>query len=361
MSTIILLAIKKLKFTSVLLITWGCLAINQLHAQDVSVKYNEHNLNFTYNGNEIFGKLITPVFYKDKLPVIVFVHGSGPEDYSSSDNYRYLWEEFTKIGFACYSWNRPGVGESQGKWYELSVQDRANEVINAVNKLKTLDIIDNSRIGFWGISQAGWVIPEVAKKFEPAFVITVSLPVTTAFKQELYRVKSEMKAAGFTRKDIHKAISYNKKLLKLIKDEKPYECFLALQKETEGEKWADNVIRGEELVYNYLSIVLKKDNAPDLTNLTCPILAIWGENDLVVPPKKSFETYEKQLQLIKNGNSLLRIIPKADHTLTYNLTGQRSETIKRREQYKNTPKEIFAIGYISLMTNWLKDLKKIQK
>jgi uncharacterized protein len=226
-------------------------------------------------------------------------------------------------------------------------------VICAVNKLKTLDILDISRIGFWGISQAGWVIPQVAEKFEPAFVITVSSPVTTAFEQELYRVESEMKVEGFSKKDIGQAISYNKKLLKMIKEHKPYKSFLALQKETEGVKWAGHVIRGEEIVYDYLSIVLNKDNAPDLTYLNCPILAIWGENDLVVPPKKSFEMYKKKLQLIGNHNSLLKIIPKADHTLTFNLTGKRSETIERREQYKNNPKKIFAPGYISTMTEWL--------
>lgn len=340
------------------IIVWGCFGLNPLGAQDMAVRvsYNEQNLNFTNNGNEIFGKLITPNSYEGKLPVIVFVHGSGPEDYSSSDNYQYLWEEFTKIGFACYSWDRPGVGQSQGKWYELSVADRANEVISAVSKLKTLDVIDHSKIGFWGISQAGWVIPQVAEEIEPAFVITVSSPVTTAFEQELYRVKSEMQVEGFSRSDIRKAVSYNKKLKKMIKADKPYERFLALQKETEGAKWANNVIRGEEIVYDYLSIVFKKDNPPDLRSLNCPILAIWGENDLVVPPKKSSEIYKKKLGHIGNRDTLIRIIPKADHTLTFNLTGKRSETIERRELYKDSPKEVFAPGYVSLMTGWLKDL-----
>jgi uncharacterized protein len=326
------------------------------NAQNTTTNYNEQSINFNYSGNEISGKLLIPKVYEGKLPVIVFVHGSGPEDYSSSDNYRYLWEEFTKIGFACYSWNRPGVGESQGKWYELSVEDRANEVIGAVNKLKTLDVIDSSKIGFWGISQAGWVIPKVAEKSMPAFVVTVSSPVSTAFDQELYRVASEMKAEGFAKSDIKKAILYNRKLLKLIQENKPYESFLALQKQTENAIWANNVIRGEEMVYNYLSIVFKKDNVPDLTHFNCPILAIWGENDLVVPPKKSFEKYKKELK--GNRNSVLKIIPNADHTLTLNITGKRSETIARREQYKNNPKEIFATGYISLMSDWLKGLYK---
>ncbi|HEY8957746.1 alpha/beta hydrolase [Chitinophaga sp.] len=333
-----------------------CMVQRPLIAQNKRPGYSECDLNFNSNGNEIFGKLITPVEYKGKLPVIVFVHGSGPEDYSSSDNYRYLWEEFTKAGFACYSWNRPGVGQSQGKWYELSMEDRANEVISAVNKLKTLDITDTSGIGYWGISQAGWVIPLVSEKIKPAFVITVSSPVTTAFSQELYRVKSEMKADGFSRTDIRKAVAYNRKLKEMINGDKPYEHFAALQKEIKGAKWADNVIGGDEVVYKYLSIVLKKDNPPHLEGLNCPVLAIWGENDLMVPPRKGAATYRKVMKRIGNAQALIRIIPDADHTLTFNHTGKRAETIERRERYKDNPKEIFAPGYVSLMTDWLKRL-----
>ena len=344
----------QIKFAAGLLIAWVLIATNTLHAQDTARKYKEENLNFTYKGGDISGKLITPNAYKNNLPVIVFVHGSGPEDYSSEDNYRYLWEAFTNIGFACYSWDRPGVGQSQGKWYEASVQDRADEVIAAVNKLKTFSTIDSTRIGFWGISQAGWVMPLVAKEIKPAFVITVSSPVTTAFEQELYRVTSEMQAAGFAQNDIKKAMSYNSSLLQMIREDKPYKHFEALQKETEGVAWADNVIRGEELVYSYLSIVLKSDRAPDLSSLTCPVLAIWGENDLVVPPKLGLETYGRQLSRIDNKDVTLKIIPKADHTLTHNLTGLRAETIARREKYKDNPKEIFAAGYVSMMTDWLK-------
>lgn len=345
------------KIRSLLLVTaLLCVVLHPLIAQNKTPGYTERDLNFTSNGNEISGKLITPDGYEGKLPVIVFVHGSGPEDYSSSDNYRYLWEEFTKAGFACYSWNRPGVGPSQGKWYELSVEDRANEVIGAINKLKTLDVVDSAKIGCWGISQAGWVIPLVSEKMKPAFVITVSSPVTTAFRQELYRVKSEMKADAFSRRDIRKALAYNRKLKKMISTDEPYEHFAALQKEIKGAKWADNVIGGDEIVYAYLSIVLKKDYPPRLQGLNCPVLAIWGKNDLVVPPRKGAATYRKAMKRIGNSRALIRIIPDADHTLTFNHTGKRAETMERRERYKNDPKEIFAPGYVPLMTDWLKRL-----
>jgi hypothetical protein len=169
-----------------------------------------------------------------------------------------------------------------------------------------------------------------------------------------------MGAEGFSQKDINKAISYNRKIRRLVSKNKPYEEFLMLQKKIEDLQWANYVISGNEIVYNYLSIVFKEDKAPSLNKLNCPVLAIWGENDLVVPPIKSSETYKKQLQRIDNRDALIKIIPNADHTLTFNQTGKRSETTERRKLYKDDPKEIFAPGYISLMTSWLKalDLKE---
>ncbi len=325
---------------------FGCAQHNEL---------SEDDLNFVYNGNKISGKLITPVRSSDKkFPVVVFVHGSGPEDYSSSNNYTYLWEEFTRIGYACYSWNRPGVGQSEGRWYEMSVHDRANEVLSAIETLKKFGKMDSARIGLWGISQAGWVIPLVTKKIDPAFVITVSSPVTTAFEQELYRVESSLKADGFDNTSISQAIGYCKALQVLIEARKSFDEFAKLQNETADAAWANYVIRGDEVVYKYLGIVFRDDKAPDLNSLRSLVLAIWGKNDLVVPPIKSSETYQRELKGIENEQARVEVIPNADHTMTFNLSGKSSDTRKRREDFKDKPEKIFAPGYVSLMVDWLK-------
>jgi len=319
--------------------------------------YKEQDLNFISNGNKISGKLIIPLKEPvQKLPMVVFVHGSGPEDYSSSDNYSFLFEKFTEIGFACYSWDRPGVGNSEGKWYEKSVKERAQEVIDAVKMLKTIALIDSTRVGFWGISQAGWVIPEVAGIVAPAFVISVSSPATTAVEQELYRVETSMRTNGFSRKDIKKAISYTKAVNTIVDTDQPYVEFANLQKKIKDQKWVGNVITGDETVYRYLSIVFKDDEPPAFKNLNCPVLAIWGKNDLVVPSKKSARIFENKMKAIGNQNFSIKIVADADHTMTFNVTGKSSATRERREQYKHNPKEIFAPGYVSLMTDWLTEL-----
>lgn len=330
---------------------------SNLYSQN-SESYKEKDLSFTTNGNTISGKLITPwENYEKKLPLVVFVHGSGPEDYSSSDNYRYLFEQFTEIGFACYSWNRQGVGSSEGKWYEQGVKERALEVADALNVLRTVTEIDSEKIGFWGISQAGWVMPEAAGIVNPAFVITVSSPVTTAIDQELYRVRASMRADRFSRKHIREAMAYTREVKNLVDTDSPFAAFTTLQDKIKDQSWVDYVITGDEVVYRYLSIVIKEDEAPAFENyLNMPVLAIWGENDLVVPSKKSAKVFKNKMRNIGNQNVYLKIVPEADHTLTFNLSGKSAATRERRAQYKDNQAAVFAPGYVPLMVNWLQGL-----
>jgi len=332
-----------------------------LNAQNKSINYTETNLNFVHNGDSIFGKLIIPNQKNTaKLPVVVFVHGSGPEDYSSSENYNYLFEEFARIGFASYSWDKPGTGKSQGQWYDQPMSKRATEVIAAINKLKTVESVDGNKIGLWGISQAGWVMPLVAGKIKLSFVISVSSPVTTAFDQELYRVKSELAGESYSTADIDKAIDYTREFKKIISEGKPYSDFLELQNQIDKEKWSQIVIRGEEIIYQYLKVILREDQVPHIENYRCPLLAVWGANDLLVPPIESSEAFGKKMKEIGNSAAVIKVIAQADHTLTYNLTGNVDDTRKRREVYKDNPSMVFAPGAIPLMTDWLSGLYRKQ-
>lgn len=340
-----------------------CLTM-MLSAQKSSIEwenYTEDELCFINSRDTLFGKLVLPKKARSTYPVVVFVHGSGPEDYSSSDLYRPLWERFTKAGFACFSWDRPGVGRSQGNWFEKSISDRVSEVENAVNRLKQHPKVDLANIGFWGLSQAGWILPKVAETIHPVFVISVSGAVTTAFDQEVHRLRTELGSNGYSTAAIDSATAYISTVKRLALEDKPFAEFDKVQQEIKGYRWSSHAIMGGEPIYQYLKVIIKGDSAPDLTSLTCPVLAIWGENDLLVPPRPSAEHYTKVMEEIGNMKAKVAIIPNADHTLTYNISGKRKETLERREAYRDEPEKIFAPGYLDLMVGWLESLKLASK
>lgn len=346
----------KIFITIALLVAVGNLAIGQKQVP-TSRNYSEENIFFLNSKDTIHGKLIFPKHTLGKLPVVVFVHGSGPEDYSSSNLYRPLWEKFIKAGFACFSWDKPGIGSSQGNWFEQSIDNRASEVIAASKKLEQHPRINSAKIGLWGISQAGWVIPKVAETLSPAFIITVSSPVTSAFDQEIYRISSELKAEGLSKQAIDSAITYTKRVKSLVVEDQPFAAFDTLQNNAKHYDWYPYVISGGKEIFQYLHVIIENDQTPNLNAITCPILAIWGENDLLVPPRSSAKKYKEVMKQLGNKQANIVIVPHADHTLAYNKTGRREETVERREKYNNSPDKIFAPGYLKLLADWLKGLE----
>ena len=98
------------------------------------------------------------------FPVVVMVHGSGR---TTRDEMLNLVPQFTARGFAVFRYDKRGVGESGGTYRGVSVvssltvipelaRDAAAALATACGSRR----IDATRCGFFGASQAGWIIPE---------------------------------------------------------------------------------------------------------------------------------------------------------------------------------------------------------
>jgi pimeloyl-ACP methyl ester carboxylesterase len=95
-------------------------------------------------------------------------------------------------GIAVFTYDKRGVGRSQGEccpwkspgYFHLLAQD----VAAAVRTAKTHPAIDGSRVGGWGFSQGGWVVPLAASVApgEIAWVIIGSGPAVSLGEELLY-------------------------------------------------------------------------------------------------------------------------------------------------------------------------------
>lgn len=96
-----------------------------------------------------------------KHPVVIMVHGDGPVSRTGSGTYRPIMARFLSAGYAVFSWDKPGTGASTGEFVDGAylLSDRASILVDAVQTLKEHPDIDPQRIGAWGISQAGYVMP----------------------------------------------------------------------------------------------------------------------------------------------------------------------------------------------------------
>ncbi len=126
--------------------------------------------------------------------LVVFVHGDGPADASRDSFYRPLWSRSPGPVMPSVSWNKPGVEGAQGNWLHQSMHDRAVETEAVLTWARSRGDIDPHRIGLWGISQAGWALPEVAALHpELRFMILVG-PAINWLRQGEYNLLAELRA-----------------------------------------------------------------------------------------------------------------------------------------------------------------------
>lgn len=124
------------------------------------------------------------------FPVVLFVHGDGPVDRTGLMTYLPIMGRMLQAGFATFAWDKPGTGESTGELTEPNLRhQRAQILLDAIELMKTRPDIDPARIGVWGASQAGYVIPiALTQTQDIAFVICVSCPGDSGHDQMVFQV-----------------------------------------------------------------------------------------------------------------------------------------------------------------------------
>lgn len=68
---------------------------------------------FTNGEDSLSGHYLLPDKGKPRA-VILFVHGDAPLEYDAYGYYPLIWRRLQSQGFAIFSWDKPGVGNSTG-------------------------------------------------------------------------------------------------------------------------------------------------------------------------------------------------------------------------------------------------------
>lgn len=313
-------------------------------------------ITFRSGTNQLAGLLALPERI-GKHPVVLFVPGDGPvskEAFSTPGTNRNdqlhhsvgKWARFLDMGFACFAWDKPGIGESPGDWEKETVFERADQLIAAIDYLTNRTEIDQSLMGLWGISQAGWVMPSVAAEIdEVKFVIAVSCPAQTIVEESAYLIEQQLLKQGvesekatlarelYIRKwvslragvsfgEATRAAMHNQRQLAGV--EQPW---LAPFTREDFNMLSTNRNRLESFFYNPLR---------HLTEINVPVLAMFGGKDTQVNPGTGFEGYKKALTQAGNRNVILKEFKHADHVMAAAKTGSLEE-IKARTAFRPIP------------------------
>ena len=219
------------------------------------------------NGNNLCGILSNPTL-KEENPIIILCHGFATSKDSSSN--LMMEKILNEKGFSTFRFDFFGHGESEGDLADITLSQAVDDIISAIEFLKSSDY---KKIGLVGSSFGGMAGILAVSESKDIYILALKSPVS----------------------DLYELLIQNGE--NFIKDWK--------------EKGFINYQSGDsenfKLKYSFFEDVKKFNAYKVAQKIKIPTLIVHGDNDESVPIQQS----KKLVSLIKNCE--LRIIEGADH------------------------------------------------
>ena len=334
----------------------------------------EEEVTFTLGQDEFYGILTLPTS-EGPYPAVVIISGSinpltGARDGVSAQYHIDHAHQMVLSGFAVLRYDPPGVGQSRGERGIESLDSRTEEAIATLHYLQSRTDIQPGRVGLWSDSQGAWVIAMAAAGFpqDVAFIISVSGSGVPVAEQQVYSIQAQSEAAGMSQEDITKAVLFGRLLIdwQLVNPiyreaneaeaqalgDGPWTSFMALVYQPGEIAPAEGLQIGIEILesiqdepwarFLYLKQVylpqlesippeqlealraiagqsMLNDPEEYLTRVHCPVLAFFGEADLLQPTDRSAAFYEQYLNEAGNEHFEIVVIPSVGHSITLSM------------------------------------------
>lgn len=299
--------------------------INPINALTPDTPVTVLPIKFQSGDAALSGKIITRATGKKKVPLLIFINGSGPEPYQA--NYASFLQYFLEDNLplediALLYFNKRGVGGSEGKWYDSDFLERAKDVRAAADYAKQLPYIDPNRILVVGHSQGGWITQLCLANYPEIFAGGLSLAGPTfSVKKQLVNDYAQAMAceSGSTIEETRKKA-----------EKKASKDLLFVKAFPTKEKWKQ------------LKRIANFDPKPYLQLIEKPLLVVFAENDMLVNPNWGLGELQRSFP---NG------IPKNIQTITIKNTDHSFRESKPCET--NTRNNPYSQECKNLIRSWV--------
>lgn len=272
---------------------------------------------FTSDGFDVVGDLLLPGS-QGPYPAVIIVHGDGPQTRTSTPGTQTVRSAFGEAGFAVFSWDKPGSGASTGDFEQgQTLRQRAAILADGVAVLADHPDIDAARIGLWGLSQAGWVMPLALERTDDvAFMVVVSGGGEDSIEQLGYQLGQNHICRGGTPEEgdliarffpqASKGPTYDDYVaaMDVLMEIDGWERFIgpAFKTENEWQPWPTEI----DAYFDPIDVIERS---------TIPVLAVFGELDRYVDPIQGVDAYETALRTAGNPANRVELLPGVGHTM----------------------------------------------
>lgn len=280
-----------------------------------------------------------------RFPAVVLISGSGAQDRDESimghRPFAVLADRLTRSGVVVLRFDDRGVGGSGGEYADATLEDFADDAEGAWRWLRARPEIDPAAIGLLGHSEGATVAPRVATR-EPAvaFLVLIAPPAVPGAEILVGQVERTARAAGLAGDSVAAAVALQRRIQDLILADVPedervrrLDSLLAEgvpEKDRESTTQALDLQR-RQLLGPWFRSFLRHDPATDLRRVKQPVLALWGDKDLQVPPEQNRPPLEAALAAGGNREVTARTLPGLNHLLQTADTGLPTEYARIEE------------------------------
>lgn len=250
-------------------------------------------------------------------PGIVFVQGRS---YGGRDQFLEHARRAARRGLAGFVFDGRGVGGSGGERGKHTLEDRLTDVEAAFEAVRGHPLVDPDRVGLFGHSAGGWLVPVVAQRRQSAaFLVLHAGPAVDLAEQQARVVQKLMERSGksFRPEDYAAAYGYQHELVTSAGAGAPWADLVPLIARAEDKPWTDFVDRPDSVLHPELAYFRRNphDSREALRSTRIPLLALYGGDDWIVPPEVNVPALEEALAAAGNTRFEIVVLPGADHDL----------------------------------------------
>jgi len=272
------------------------------------------NITFRSAGVSLAGTVVLPA-ESGRRPAVVLLGGSGPAPREPLMVYA---RHFASLGLVALAFDKRGSGESQGDWTDASLDDLAGDATAAMAFLAARPDVDPARIGVWGVSQAGWVVPLLAGRAQrPAFSIVVTGGGATPREIEMFGYRSALEAGQVPASDRARAEALLVKYFSWLGSGAGREALLAEVGRVKDEPWF-KFIRIDRTIPSDASRpkwawVATFDPAASIAQMRTPTLVVLGAGDPLGPADLSAARWKQALEGGGNPDASVQLFEDMGH------------------------------------------------
>jgi dipeptidyl aminopeptidase/acylaminoacyl peptidase len=252
------------------------------------------------------------------LPAVVVLHDASIPTKEAA-LYRHLREGLPALGFAVLIYDRRGSGQSSGSLQGVDYETLADDGVAGQHALAKFSRIDPARIGFWGLSQGGWLaVLAAGRSPDAAFAISVSAPLVTADEQMQFATSNLLMIRGYSREDVREMLETRRAWTGYVRGTNSRAVAIDALTKAQSKPWFDLTYMptASQLTNDpALRRTMDDDPVAAILKVKVPLLLLYGGSDPWVPVDQSMQRLKAlsgQLHNIESG-----VIADANHELMF--------------------------------------------